>query len=99
MMQELSGAFRQGALQIFRHRKGMLFVSPIRARPFSRASSSFSPSVAGVLTALTESPGINRKQLLEKLHPDGAGESEERERKKMVLACGSALVDQRGPRD
>ena len=86
MMQELSGAFRQGALQIFRHRKGMLFVSPIRARPFSRASSSFSPSVAGVLTALTESPGINRKQLLEKLHPDGAGESEERERKKMVLA-------------
>ena len=86
MMQELSGAFRQGGLQIFRHRKGMLFVSPIRARPFSRASSSFSPSIAGVLTALTESPGINRKQLLEKLHPDGAGESEERERKKMALA-------------
>ena len=86
MMQELSGAFRQGGLQIFRHRKGMLFVSPIRARPFSRASSSFSPSVAGVLTALTESPGINRKQLLEKLHPDVAGESEERERKKMALA-------------
>ncbi len=86
IMQELSGAFRLGGLQIFRHRKGMLFVSPVRARPFSRASSSFSPSVAGVLTALTESPGINRKQLLEKLHPDGAGESEERERKKMALA-------------
>jgi hypothetical protein len=87
MMQELSGAFRQGGLQIFRHRKGMLFVSPIRARPFSRASSSFSPSIAGVLTALAESPGINRKQLLEKLHPDGAGEAEERERKKMALAA------------
>ncbi len=86
MMQELSGAFREGGLQIFRHRKGMLFVSPIRARPFSRASSSFSPSVAGVLAALTESPGINRKQLLEKLYPDVAGESEERERKKMALA-------------
>ena len=74
-MQELSGAFRLGGLQIFRHRKGMLFCLAGRARPFSRASSSFSPSVAGVLTALTESPGINRKQLLEKLHPDGAGES------------------------
>ncbi len=86
MMQELSGAFRQGGLQIFRHRKGMLFVSPIRARPFSPASSSFSLSVAGVLSALSESPGINRKQLLEKLHPDGAGESEERERMKMALA-------------
>ncbi|MGH8093554.1 MAG: hypothetical protein ACREIF_08785 [Chthoniobacterales bacterium] len=86
MMQELSGAFRQGPLQIFRHRKGMLFVSPIRTRPFSHASSSLSISVAGVLAALNERPGMNRKQLLEKLHPEEAGETEERERTKMALA-------------
>ena len=70
MMQELSNAFRQGALQIFRHRKSMLFVSSIRARPFNLSSSSLSSSIAGVLAALTEAPGINRKQLLEKLQPE-----------------------------
>src|SRR5438552_10298203 len=32
MMQELAGRFRGAGLQIFRHRKGMLFVSPIRLK-------------------------------------------------------------------
>jgi len=86
MMQELSGAFRQGALQIFRHRKGMLFVSPIRPRPFSQAFSSLSPSIGGVLAALAEKPGLNRKQLLEKLLPEGSSDAEEREKKKLALA-------------
>jgi len=86
MMQELSGAFRQGALQIFRHRKGMLFVSPIRPRPFSQAFSSLSPSIGGVLAALAEKPGLNRKQLLEKLLPEGSSLAEEREKKKLALA-------------
>ena len=35
MMQELIGALRETGLHIFRHRKAMLFVSPVRARPFS----------------------------------------------------------------
>ena len=86
MMQELSGAFRQGALQIFRHRKGMLFVSPIRPRPFSQAFSSLSPSVGGVLAALAEKPGLNRTQLREKLLPEGSSDAEEREKKKLALA-------------
>src|SRR5207247_11184158 len=33
MMQELAGRFRGAGLQIFRHRRGMLFVSPIRLKP------------------------------------------------------------------
>ncbi len=86
MMQELSGAFRQGALQIFRHRKGMLFVSPIRARPLSQALSSLSPSIGAVLAALAGKPGLNRKQLLEELLPEGSGDVEEREKKKLALA-------------
>ena len=86
MMQELSGAFRQGALQIFRHRKGMLFVSPIRPRPFSQAFSSLSSSIGGALAALAEKPGLNRKQLLEKLLPEGSSDAEEREKKKLALA-------------
>jgi hypothetical protein len=85
MMQELSNAFRQGALQIFRHRKSMLFVSSIRARPFSLAASSLSSSVAGVLAALGDAPGINRKQLLEKLQPESSSDPESRERSKRAL--------------
>src|SRR2546430_6901397 len=34
MMQELAGRFRENGLQVFRHRRGMLFVSPIRVRAF-----------------------------------------------------------------
>ncbi|MGH8527195.1 MAG: hypothetical protein ACREXY_24215, partial [Gammaproteobacteria bacterium] len=37
MMQELAGRFRQAGLNVFRHRRGMLFVSPIRVRPFVHA--------------------------------------------------------------
>jgi hypothetical protein len=85
MMQELSGAFRHSALQIFRHRKGMLFVTPIRARPFSHASASVSSSVSGILETLVANPGINRRQLLEKLQPDELAE-EEREKRKLMLA-------------
>jgi hypothetical protein len=86
MMQELSGAFRQGGLQIFRHRKGMLFVSPIRARPLSHETSSVSSSIQGILAALKETPGMNRKQLLDKLSPEGGDEPEARERTKRSLA-------------
>ena len=86
MMQELIAALRQHGLHIFRHRKGMLFVSPIRARPFQPHSASVSPSVAGVLAALTAQPGITRRQLLEKVSPNESGEVEGAEKKKLALA-------------
>jgi hypothetical protein len=86
MMQELIAALRQHGLHIFRHRKGMLFVSPIRARPFQHGSASVSASVAGVLAALSAKPGITRRQLLEKLSPNESGEGEGAEKKKLALA-------------
>lgn len=86
MMQELIGAFRQHALHIFRHRKGMLFVSPIRARLFPHGTASVSTSVAAILTALSAHPGIKRKQLLEHLQPDEPETAEEAEKKKLALA-------------
>ncbi|HEX4668226.1 MAG TPA: hypothetical protein VH207_16680 [Chthoniobacterales bacterium] len=86
MMQELMGAFRQGALHTFRHRKGMLFVSPIRVRPFQHGSSSVSASVAAILSTLGENPGINRNQLFEKQPHDEAEPAEAREKKKLSLA-------------
>lgn len=84
MMQELAGHLRQAGLNIFRHRRGMLFVSPIRARAFKHEQTGVSPSVNAILETLTATPRINRKELAEKLLADLAGE--EAETKKLSLA-------------
>ncbi len=86
MMQELIAALRQHSLHIFRHRKGMLFVSPVRARPFQHDSASVSQSVSAILGALTANPGINRKQLQEILQPNETVAAEDTEKKKLALA-------------
>jgi hypothetical protein len=67
MMQELAGRFRQNGLHVFRHRRGMLFVSPIRTRGFVHEQAGVSPSVNAILEALAGTAVINRKQLFEKL--------------------------------
>lgn len=84
MMQELAGRFRQGALNIFRHRRGMLFVSPIRVRAFVHEQAGVSPLVNAILAALVGTPGINRKDLAGKLIVDPAGE--DAESRKLALA-------------
>jgi hypothetical protein len=75
MMQELAGQFRQAGLHIFRHRRGMLFVSPIRMRPFVQDGAAVSPLVKTILDGLSAAPGINRKQLAEKVVADSAAAS------------------------
>src|SRR6266576_4527496 len=67
MMQELAGRFRQNGLHVFRHRRGMLFVSPIRTRAFVHEQAGVSRSVNAILEALAGAAVINRKQLFEKL--------------------------------
>jgi hypothetical protein len=84
MMQELAGRFRQAGLNVFRHRRGMLFVSPIRVRPFVHAQAEVSPSVNAILEILAGAPGTNRKELFEKLIADVA--SEQAESRKLALA-------------
>jgi hypothetical protein len=84
MMQELGGRFRQAGLNVFRHRRGMLFVSPIRVRAFVHEQAGVSSSVNAILEALTATPGINRKDLSEKLITNGA--SEDAEQRKLALA-------------
>jgi hypothetical protein len=84
MMQELAGRFRQAGLNVFRHRRGMLFVSPIRVRPFVHAQAEVSPSVNAILEILVAAPGTNRKELFEKLIANVA--SEEVESRKLALA-------------
>ena len=84
MMQELANRFRQNALHIFRHRRGMLFVSPIRARAFVHEQAGVSPLVNAILEAVSAKEGINRKQLFETLTGNGA--SEDAEPRRLALA-------------
>jgi hypothetical protein len=84
MMQELAGRFRQNSLHIFRHRRGMLFVSPIRVRAFVHEHAVVSPLVNAILEAVSATVGINRKQLFETLTGNGA--SEDAEPRRLALA-------------
>jgi hypothetical protein len=84
MMQELAGKFRQSGLHVFRHRRGMLFVSPIRVRAFVHDQAGVSPSVNAILETLSGARGINRKQLFEKLL--GASAMEDTEPSRLALA-------------
>jgi hypothetical protein len=85
MMQELATQFRQSGLHVFRHRRGMLFVSPIRTRPLVLEGAAVSPSVKSIIETLSAQPGTKRKDLADKLLVDLAGE--ESERAKLTLAA------------
>lgn len=84
MMQELAAGLRQAGLNIFRHRRGMLFVSPVRARVFGHERAGVSPSINGILEKVAASPGIHRKELAEQLAV-GDGDAVATERAKMTL--------------
>jgi hypothetical protein len=84
VMQELASRVRQNGLHIFRHRRGMLFVSPIRARAFVHEHAGVSPLVNAILEAVSAKEGINRKQLFETLTGNGA--SEDAEPRRLALA-------------
>jgi len=84
VMQELASRFRQNGLHIFRHRRGMLFVSPIRIRAFVHEHAGVSLLVNAILEAVSATAGINRKQLFETLTGNGA--SEDAEPRRLALA-------------
>ncbi|MEP6937974.1 MAG: hypothetical protein ABI871_07885 [Chthoniobacterales bacterium] len=85
MMQELAGALRTAGLNIFRHRRGMLFVSRIRVRAFGHERTGVSASINSILEKIQAAPGIKRKQLADQIAPAG-GEAAEVERAKRTLA-------------
>jgi len=84
MMQELASRFRQNGLHVFRHRRGMLFVSPMRGRAFVHEQAGVSPSVNAILEALSGKAAISRKQLFERLIGDSA--SKDAEPRSLALA-------------
>lgn len=85
MMQELAAGLRQAGLNIFRHRRGMLFVSPVRAKVFGHERAGVSASINAILEKIAATPGINRKQLAEQLAVTD-GDATAAERAKMTLA-------------
>jgi hypothetical protein len=78
MMQELAKRFRDAGLHIFRHRRGMLFVSSIRVRPFVHDEESVSAQVKAILELVTTSPRIRRKEVGDKLLAEAGEELETR---------------------
>ncbi len=84
MMQELANRFRETGLYVFRHRRGMLFVTSVYPRPFTNQQTAVSSQVRTIVDAIAASPRIGRKELADKLIVDLAGE--EAERAKMALA-------------
>src|SRR6267154_1692431 len=84
VMQVLATRFRQDGLHIFRHRRGMLFVSPIRVRAFVHEQAGVSVLVNAIFEAVSATVGINRKQLFEKVARNGA--SEDAEPRRLALA-------------
>jgi hypothetical protein len=87
MMQELSARLRDAGLQIFRHRKGMLFVSTVRPRPFAHEQSGVSAQVRAILELVAANPGINRKDFADKI----LGEVPESEAEARKLSLASDL--------
>jgi hypothetical protein len=85
MMQELAAGLRQAGLNIFRHRRGMLFVSPVRAKVFGHERGGVSASINSILEKVAATPGINRKQLAEQVATPDA-DAAAAERTKMMLA-------------
>jgi len=75
---------RENGLHIFRHRRGMLFVSPIYPRPFTNQQTAVSSQVRTIMDAIAASPRIGRKELADKLIIDLAGE--DADRAKLALA-------------
>ena len=84
MMQELATRFRDAGLHVFRHRRGMLFLSPVRPRNFTHESTAVSPQLRAILETVGQSPRIHRKELADKLVGELAGE--EAESRKLALA-------------
>ena len=85
MMQELASALRPAGLNIFRQHRNMLFVSPIRSRPFGHELTGVSQAIGGILAAVAGTPGINRHDLAGKLVTNGS-ENGDAERLKLTLA-------------
>lgn len=84
MMQELAARFREAGVHVFRHSRGMLFVSSIYPRPLTKEQTAVSSQIQTIVNAIAAQPRIGRKELADKLIVDLTGE--DAERAKLALA-------------
>jgi hypothetical protein len=85
MMQELSARLRDHGLQIYRHRRGMLFVTGVRPKPFGhQEGQAVSAQVQQILQTIEASRGIKKKELADKIL--GEKSLEDGEARKLALA-------------
>jgi hypothetical protein len=84
MMQELAARFREAGLHVFRHSRGMLFVSSIYPRPLTKEQTAVSSQVQTIVNAIAGKPRMGRKELADKLIANLTGE--DAERAKLALA-------------
>jgi hypothetical protein len=85
IMQELSARLRDHSLHIYRHRRGMLFVSGVRPKPFAlREGQAASAQVQQILQTIEASRGIKKKELADKILVELS--AEESEPRKLALA-------------
>jgi hypothetical protein len=68
---QIAGALRHGlnhaGLQVFKHKKRILYISTVRPQLFDLNHSSVSPSLFAILSTVRSFPKISRKQLAEKV--------------------------------
>ncbi|HEY5753200.1 MAG TPA: hypothetical protein VIT21_08630 [Chthoniobacterales bacterium] len=76
VVNEIRNHLQSNGLHIFKFKKRILLVSSIRPVPMDEKSDSLSPSIRSVLATLRQNPGINRKQLAEKILGSEAGLTE-----------------------
>lgn len=85
MMQELSARLRDHGMQIYRHRRGMLFVTGVRPKPFGlQEGQAVSAQVQQILQTIEASRGIKKKELADKVLSEVS--TEESEPRKLALA-------------
>lgn len=87
VVNEIRNHLQNNGLHIFKFKKRVLLVSSIRPVPMDEKSDSLSPSIRTVLATLRENPGINRKQLAEKIlgAETGLTEAEAQSRKTVLI--------------
>ena len=68
---QIAGVLRQGlnhaGLQVFKHKKRILYISTVRPQLFNLSHSSVSTNLSAILSTIRSFPKISRKQLAEKV--------------------------------
>ena len=93
---QIAGALRHGlnqaGLQVFKHKKRILYISTVRPQLFDLNQSSVSPNLYSILSTIRSFPKISRKQLAEKVLTKQLGSQGVDEAKPEYQQARTALI-------